>query len=364
MKDNYTDLVKELIRGAAFWSQIDLESVQPLSGGVVSLILSVGLQEALPGGEDSLVVKHTFAEINPAPVHGHTDNTSLLEPARDTHHLDFEFLEALQKDNDLLVPTVQYYNKSQAVTVMTDFRSQGFTLMQELLVHGNLTGKSAKEVGRSLAKLTIKMRSLSKKLKAVEDSTAQARERLEELYGFLRSNLDLYRSIEKRFISGTTLVPTDTHPKNIALSKKQDKAMLFDFGRSIVADEQFVSPNFAAHIGLGLLGGCFADQAVGREYLKKFVKSFQKHFDKKVDELSFVQYFTAELLHRGLSGRWLDPKIFTNSSLQEVERAVHDIAIEVFRPEDGSVETIDGLFTLLFDTAKQVQAGKYKGRRA
>jgi hypothetical protein len=175
----------------------------------------------------------------------------------------------------------------------------------------------------------------------------------------------LYREIENKLLSGKHVVPTDTHPKNIA-ANATGEVLIFDFGRSIVADEQFPAPNFAAHIALAALGGCFDDSSDAIRYIEDFVGAYNQTASAsyRIDDLWFVRYFAAELLHRGLSGRWLDKRLFAKASLQEIERAVHDFGIEVFRPEsEDPIASIEKLLSLVHAIAQSVRHDLYKGRR-
>jgi hypothetical protein len=372
----YTQLIKDLLSDTDIFSIVNQDQLEKLPGGVVSLVLATTTSEPLrPEKPFEIVLKHTFDYKHDAPLgdsFGYRDRESLLRSAPDTHHLDHRILDLLQDLDEIRVPSVLRYYPQKRTTVMVDFRAEGYRLMQDTLVDGTLSIDSATQMGEALAFLLQKYKEISKWIlgDVVEDATLQARERLDELHMFLRPQLPLYRQIETQFLSGRHVIPTDTHPKNAGVNQKGE-VVLFDFGRSIVADQQFPAPNFAAHIALANIGGCFSDVAYGIEYIKKFITSCNKTAEKsyRINEPWFVAYFTGELLHRGLSGRWLDEKLFANSSLQEVERAVHDIGIEVFRPRNGglveSVEeliSIEKLLSVVHKASEAVQQGKYQRR--
>jgi hypothetical protein len=372
MKDPFdTQLTQELLAGTDIYSFLDQTTIEKLPGGVVSVVLAITTNRPIvPGRPCDIVLKHTLDYKHDAPLDnafGYRDRESLLKPAPYTHHLDYRILNLLQELDDVHVPFIVKYYPEKRTTIMTDFRADGYRLMQDALVDGTLSLLSAVEMGKSLAFLVQKYREINELIMGdvVEDAVLQARERLDELYMFLRPQLSLYREIENKFLSGKYVIPTDTHPKNAAVNQK-DKILLFDFGRSIVADEQFPAPNFAAHIALANIGGCFKDAMYGVEYIEKFLGAYNQTIEKscQVNELWFTRYFMSELLHRGLSGRWLDKKLFANSSLQEVERAVHDISIDVFRPEKGEgVESIGKLLSIVYEVSESVKQGKYKERR-
>ncbi len=332
---------------------LDLVDAEKLAGGVVSLVIS-----AKRNGQP-IVIKHTLDNIPVAGPFSFPDQTSLLSVAPHTHALDGLILSHLQ-DLDIVVPSLLHFSPEKRVTVMSDFRENGYGLLQDQLVNGELSKKSALEIGRALAKLTMIFSQLPENIDQVEDSTIQARERLEELHGFLRPQLDLYRKIERKFLAGKHLIYTDGHPKNLALHAEDGSIMIFDFGRSIVADPQFVAPNFAAHIGLAVLGGCFRDARDGISYIQEFITAYnsEAQAEYKIDEGWFVTYFMAEILHRGLSGRWIDGRIFSTATQQEVEKAVHAFAIDVFRPQGNeSITTIDDLLSSLSKYSKLIQSG-------
>ena len=366
MKNNYKHLITQLLNDSDLDVKLDLDKLNPLAGGVVSLILSTENSEKNHDHKD-LVIKHTpeniIAENGPF---GGRDQDTLLAIAPKTHELDLQILSLLQDSEKVIVPTLIWGNAQKRTTIMRDYRSDGFVLLQDLLVTGNLDLSSSVSIGKSLSSLLSEMKRIDGKITQIEKPLLQAEERLDELLTFLRPEIELFRVIQKQFLSGNHIVPTDGHPKNLAINDKNE-CIVFDFGRSVVADPQYVAPNFAAHIGLATVGGCFTNVEDGIEYIKSFIDSFNNNVQEneyKINELWFVRYFTAELLHRGLSGRWIDQRIFAKSSLQEVERAIHDICIEVFRSEDGSkIEDISSLLELISDVAKKVQQGNYKNRR-
>lgn len=365
MQNQHKQLIISLLNDADLDIKLNLDKLDPIAGGVVSLILSTSNLDS-SHQDQQIVIKHTLENIimENGPFGGR-DQDTLLTIAPKTHQLDFQILSLLQNSQKVTVPKVLWGDPSKRTTIMRDFRADGYILLQDLLVTDKLKAESAKQIGKILANLVIEFKRISSKVTQIENPVLQAEERLDELLTFLRPEIQLFREIQHKFLSGNHLIPTDGHPKNTAINQKGD-AMVFDFGRSIMADPQYVAPNFAAHIGLAVIGGCFSEIDEGMMYLKNFIQAYDNHAETgyKIDELWFVRYFTAELLHRGLSGRWIDARIFANSSLQEVERAIHDICIEVFRPEEGEkIEKIKNLFNLLAEIANNIKLGKYRGKR-
>jgi hypothetical protein len=364
----FAEFTKKLLAGTDVYPFVEFDSLERLPGGVVSLVLAATTSEPLRQDVPcNIVLKHTLEYVEDTPLgddFSFPDRPSLLMPAPLTHRLDFRVLDLLQGSNKVKVPTLLRYYEDRRTTVMVDFRAQGFRLMQQMLVEGHLPSTSANSIGRSLANLVQTFGEFDGLIPAVEDSTTQCRERLDELHMFLRPQLPLYREIENRFLSGRHITPTDTHPKNMALDATGD-VVFFDFGRSIVADEQYPAPNFAAHIALAGIGGCFDSSTRVTNYIVDFVEAYNKMAGKayQIDELWFVRYFTAELLHRGLSGRWLDKRLFAKSRLQEVERAVHDFGIHVFRPEDHEpITSIEELLRCLQVMMHAVAEGGYSSK--
>ncbi len=361
MKSNPKQLISSLLKDEDLAIELDLDQISPLAGGVVSLIFSTK-NKRKDHNHKNIVIKHTLKKIimENGPFAGR-DRDTLLQIAPDTHDLDYEILKLLQSSKVVRVPDLIWGNTNKKLTIMRDYRSDGFVLLQDLLVTGSLKIESAKAVGKTLANLVREFVRINDQVKPIESSVLQAEERLDELLTFLRPNIELFRIIQKQFLSGSHIIPTDGHPKNLSVNDESE-VIVFDFGRSIVADPQYVAPNFAAHIGLAVIGGCFNKTKEGIRYIREFVKSFNNtiNIEYKINELWFVRYFTAELLHRGLSGRWIDQRIFSNSSLQEVERAIHDICIEIFRSEnDSRILNIESLLDLIEDVAYKVSSGKY-----
>lgn len=364
----FAEFTKQLLAGTDIFSLVEFDSLEKLPGGVVSLVLAATtkgpLRQDVPC---NIVLKHTLEYVEDTPLgddFSFPDRLSLLMPAPLTHRLDFRVLDLLQGSTKVKVPTLLRYYEDRRTTVMVDFRAQGYRLMQQMLVEGHLPPISANTIGRTLSNLVQTFGEIHSLVSAVEDSTTQCRERLDELHMFLRPQLPLYREIEYKFLSGRHITPTDTHPKNMAVDATGD-VVYFDFGRSIVADEQYPAPNFAAHIALAGIGGCFDSSTHVIQYIVDFIEAYNKTagLSYQIDELWFVRYFTAELLHRGLSGRWLDKKLFAKSRLQEVERAVHDFGIRVFRPEDHEpITSIEELLRCLQVMMHAIEEGGYSSK--
>ena len=312
-----------------------------LSGGVVSKVYEAAL--LLPGAADPLgvVVKHTppmSGDVQP-PFDAHADR-ALLAAAPETHHLDARVLSLLQGDPHVKVPTLRYYDREGRLTVMDDFRLEGYSLMQDVLVAGRLPAVSARSVGDALGILQLCLRKDDfAALQPVENAEEQALERLEELFPLLRDDLALYNEIKAKFLRATGLIHVDGHPKNIGVDAGGN-VMLIDFGRMIRANEQYPAPNFAAHIALATLGGLMSPQE-GSEYIREFAKAYGTHVP--IDEVWFVRFFLAELVHRGLAMRWIDRRMVGKVPPNEYKLAIYALFLDAIR----SVDKIDELLVLI-----------------
>lgn len=294
---------------------LDKNDLEEVAGGVVSDVWAADHEEM-----GMIVLKCTKeAPIEAPKGFFNRDLRRLLAPAPKTHRLDYEILEYFQgKNGNFCVPEVLVYDEKEKVTVMKDFRSQGYEILQNFLVRGELNEGLGTILGKALAELVQDFSELE--FEAVEASEDQFEERFEELeVNFGYSYWDKVRPIVDRIRKGG-LIPPDTHPKNIAV-KDGKVPMMFDFGRSVVGDSLYVLPNFAAHVVLAVLGG-----AVEKELLSPFVGELTGAYQAaggKVDEEWFVKYLLAELAHRGVGVRWLDKRL--------AKRDLGDVQTDVLR---------------------------------
>ncbi len=311
-----------------------------LSGGVVSKVHEATL--TLPGTVPlDVVVKHTppvCGDVQP-PFDARADH-ALLAAAPDTHHLDAQILGLLQENPRIKVPTVRHYDREGRFTVMDDFRSQGYSLMQDLLVERLLPAASARNAGAALGNLQLRLRESDfAALRFVEKTEEQVLERLEELFPLLRDDLVLYDEIKAKFLQASGPIHVDGHPKNIGVNADGD-VVLIDFGRMVRATDQYPAPNFAAHVVLATLGGLLSPQA-GTEYIREFTEAYGDHVP--IEERWFVRFLLAELVHRGLAMRWIDRRMIGTIPPNDYKLAVYRLFLEAVR----SVDKIDDLLVLL-----------------
>lgn len=94
----------------------------------------------------------------------------------------------------------------------------------------------------------------------------------------------------------------DGHPKNIAVKPDMLPATFFDFGRIVKGDERYVLPNLLAHFLLAIRAETL-DAKKGLSYVKAVINGYMG--GDTLDLEVFVDYVLAEMLHRGLAGRWV-----------------------------------------------------------
>lgn len=344
-----------------------------LAGGVVSTVCQAVLD---PDTQQPVVVKCTHlidVEDSPEGMFFQRDFDRLLMPAPDTHLVDLELLLWLQQHSQLLVPEVLSYDRDNRVTVMRDFRLQGFTLLQDLVVAGAVSPTMGVAIGRDLARLVAELRQLSleQSLVPAEKAVEQLEERSDELRTTLGYDPEFnirVESILSNFLhTGAMLVATDTHPKNMAIAG--DQVMFFDFGRTIFADPRFTLPNFCAHLGLAWLGGCLSP-TIASETLRQTIEQYQVEAQRMgspdLDEAVFVEYFLMELLHRGKGARWIDQRYFQPVGERLTAVQVKDsvgLAVEVLgkrllRLERESL-SISDLFDQLEQERSAIEAGRF-----
>lgn len=337
----------EFLPGLEEW---DVQIGESLAGGIISEVFEAVVTK--DGQTLPAVLKHTLPRKGPGTTFSHTDS-ALLADAFATHSLDLSVLRALQGNADVLVPTV--YAGTPEYTIMGDFRAQGFNLLQEDLATGAIQLSSAANVGHALAGLQTELgRPSLLGLKPIESPIVQVRERLQELLVLLYGNLGLYREIEAQFLKPDGLLYTDGHPKNMAVNM-HGEVMLFDFGRIITGNRQYPAPNFAAHIGLAMAAGVITPE-LGGEYIRSCVKEYDRHI--AVNEDVFVKFFIAELLHRGLAGRWVDARLMGQAP-DDTKRAVHDLSLRVL-DSVNPITTVEGLIANLTRSAAAIAEGRYR----
>lgn len=308
-------------------------------GVVISDVIEAELEH--DGHKHAVVVKRVHKKT--VGRHFSYSDTALQDAAQKNHVLDRKILERLQDHPTVLVPRVlmDYTKKHQ--TVMSDFTAEGYALMQDRLIETTLPAITAVNAAKTLAHLqqALRDKKLMQGIKPVEDSTTQARERLAEAHFLLYGNLDNYRELEAKFLSEDGLLYPVARPGNMAVNGSGE-VMVYDFGRVITGSQQFVPASFLAHIGLAWIGGVMAP-----EKAKAFICDFYDTFNDviPIEEEWFVKFFAAELVHRGLAMRWIDPRMFKEVRKVSAKLAVHAVFLDVYEYKcnslAGLIESVD-----------------------
>jgi hypothetical protein len=174
---DHKSLLTNLFQDSDMSINIDLEKLEPVSGGVVSLILATHNLDA-NHSDQQLVIKLTLDDIKTeSGPFGGKDRDTLLDIAPLTHALDWQILNLLKKSELIKIPKVVWGDPQKRITVMRDFRADGFVLMQDLLVTSQLKLESASKIGRLLANLITEMAQINSQLIPVENPMLQAQER-------------------------------------------------------------------------------------------------------------------------------------------------------------------------------------------
>lgn len=296
------------------------------SGGILSEVIEAQLEHE--GQTHAVVVKRIHDKAK--GKHFSYSDEKMQKAAYKSHALDRKILERLQDYPGLAVPRLHKGYSKANKTVMSDFNSVGYTLMQDRLVEDRdvLPTITAINAAKTLAELQLALRNktLMRGIKPVEDSKTQMRERLAEAHVLLYGNLDLYRELEAKLLSEDGLLYSVGYPQNMAVNGSGD-VMIFDFGRVITGSQQYVPSIFLAHIGLAWLGGVMPG-----EKAMTFINDFYETFNGiiPIEEKWFVRFFAVELVHRGLAMRWIDPRLVRKERKISAKLAVHAIFLDVF----------------------------------
>lgn len=315
------------------------------AGGVVADVIEAELEH--DGHKHAVVVKRAHKKAE--GKHFSYSDTALQNVAQKNHALDQKILQRLQDHPNVVVPRLLKDYTKKNLTVMSDFTAEGYTLIQDRLIGTTLPAITAVNAAKTLAYLQLALRDkhLMQGIKPVEDSKTQIRERLSEAHVLLYGNLDCYRELEAKFLSDKGLLYPVGHPKNMAVNGSGD-VMVFDFGRVITGSQQFVPANFLAHIGLAWIGGVMApDQA--RAFMHDFYDTFNDIIP--IEEEWFVRFFAAELVHRGLAMRWIDPRMYKEVRKVSAKLAVHAIFLDVY---DYKCNTLAGLIESIDNHASKL----------
>lgn len=326
--------------------RIEVDSL--LAGGVVSVVGAGTLFKGDGSEGTRIAIKHTKQNPPLGPKFSDVERDNLLKYAARSQGLDAEILKRLQDNENVLVPTLLAHFDGPRVTILEHFGPSGYELMQDVLIRqGEIPPSAWTNVGRSIAHLRTAMGEMNG-VAGVEKPKLQARERFDELRGTLYDGrMHYYNELMGTFLdpSRATLTWTDGHPKNMAVDTS-GQVMFFDFGRSIACDPEYPVPNFLGQIFLFALAGSMPTKGLfanARKLIDAYenVTSDQLKQPYKLDQTKLVRYLVGELAHRGMTMRWLDPKM-VKIPAHRVQGAVSHLVDLVF-DKNEPITTMDGL---------------------
>jgi hypothetical protein len=323
-----------------------------LAGGVVSDIYAATLTDK-EGKDNSIVVKYTKDDIPISHIFSKTDIENSFSKALDTHNLDVD----IQSSIKVTTPQIIEHYPNDHITLMVNFNDQGYMLLQNLILEDNLPEDSFVKMAKLLSDLGKELKESKGQYPQVEASRTQFDERFYELKALLyNGRMDMFNQIESDFLESENIhfVWTDGDQKNIAIDEVGN-AMIFDMGRSIICDPDFMLPNLLGHLGLFYIAG----------YLDENTKQFRDAVDiyiqegNSINETKFVSYFTASVLHRGMAMRWIDPRVADRVGADSMKNACMHLGDIVF-DKDYRLVNIDQLFDLLHKIRVLALAQKYR----
>ena len=348
LKNDLQEKVNRLI------SQGRIQLGELLAGGVVSDVYSASW--TVEESAKNIVVKHTKKDIAPSHIFSKADVKNSFSKAILTHNFDVEIQKALKTSTPVII---EHFPKEN-ITLMENFNDKGYTLLQELIISEKLPNAAGRQMGKKLAALRKKLTPITEQLNQVESSLTQFDERFYELKALLyNGRIDIFNEIENTFLSPSEvrLTWTDGDQKNFAVNEKGE-VIIFDLGRMIKCDPDFMLPNLLGHLGLFYIAGYLEN---GTNFLKECTNSFLEAYnpDYKLNEKKFVDYFTAAVLHRGMAMRWIDKRIGNKIGEDSIKNASMHLGDIVFNKEKR-IENIENLFSIITKIRKAAISGLYK----
>ena len=278
---------------------VEVELRETLKGGTVSQVYSGRWQG------QTVVIKHT-EDLEPFdPTEIRIDKAG--------HLVDTEILKRLA-GTEIEVPKVLAYFPEITTTVMEDVRGRGVELLQTKINRGELPEGVARLIGRRLGQLGQEMRRWER-IRTNETGEESIYERGLELRLIYPNQQREYLELEKRFLAHNQyLCWPDGHPKNI-LVDNESQVVFIDFGRSVYGDQDYMLPNFLAHIVIYALAGY-----VEREQAKRFGRAVIAGYQEITEdnEVVMVKYLAMEVLHRAF-GKWIEGVKTREQKLRLVE---------------------------------------------
>lgn len=313
----------------------------PTAEQIASLLAGRGyeveLGERLKSGTMSQVFEATDANGRAVIVKQTNDSTS-TDPTSVTfsakgHFIDTALLRHL--DGSVRVPEVIATFDDAPVTVMEDLRSDGFVLLQDLLLNGEVPPSGGK-FGIDIA-LILSAFEQHHEFYAITSGRQEFYERGLELRMAFPPSDSYYELLEQRFTTeNQQLIPVDMHPKNIFINENNTPAWI-NFGRSTWADRDYALPNCLAHFAIVALAG-YIERTEAVTLITSAVEGYRSM--REIDDDVFCKYFGCEVMHRW-AGRWIEGIDSTQQKL-----AIAEFGLSIF---ERDVSTIEELCSLLED---------------
>lgn len=338
------------------YGQVELGDL--LAGGVVSDIYSAVLTKA-DGSKRSIVVKYTKNNISRNKNFSKTDIENSFSKAPETHNLDVN----IQNELGLNTPNMIVHFPEEKISLMDNFNDNGYKLLQEYLLEWVLPTDTFDKLGKMIADVRLSQGKMGERFEQVEASRTQFDERFYELKTLLyNGRMEIFNQIEDQFlIDGVEqLVWTDGDQKNIAINE-EGEVMVFDMGRSVKCDPDFMIPNLLGHLGLFFIAGFLGeDTEQFQTCLDSFLKTYQAQTpDYELDEEKFANYFTASIVHRGIAMRWIDKKITSRIGAGALKNACMHFGDAIFDTENRITKIAD-LFATLDKVRIAAKQGSYE----
>ncbi len=329
-----------------------------LAWWVVSDVYSAEL-ETIEWENKQIVVKYTKENISLWTIFSEKDRDYSFADIQATHELDMD----IQKILNVKTPKIIKHFSEDNITLMENFANEDYKLLQGCIIDWELPFEASKNLWESLATVRYDLEVNWSNFKQVEDSGHQFDERFFELQALLYNwRMDKFNKIKEDFVAKNRnwVMWTDWDQKNFAV-KPNGEVMVFDFGRSVICDPDFLLPNLLGHLGLFTIAWYIENPI---EFLKSIQESFMRKYkffnsDHIFNEQKFINYFTASLIHRGMAMRWIDTRIANNIWEDSMKWACMAFWDEVFDKENP-VESIEELFSILETIRSLAEQGKYK----
>lgn len=337
-----------------------IKLVDMLAGGVVSDVYRATLKTVI--GDQNIVVKYTKKDIKQNHIFSKADIKNSFSKAYLTQDLDVEVQSILSvKKPDILLDFPEHN-----ITLMENFEDKGFKLLQFYILENDVPFQTAEKMGETLAKIRVDLEEKSGIFTQIESSQTQFDERFYELKALLyNGRIEIFNEIENDFLTvdNRFLTWTDGDQKNFAIDEKGN-TLVFDFGRSVVCDIDFMLPNLLGHLGLFYLAGYLQNVGKIEDFFESCMKAFLKNYknknaDYEINEKKFVNYFVASLLHRGLAMRWIDQRIASKIGEDSLKNACMHFGDVIFDKENRVIE-IAKMFEILTKIKDFAKDGKYR----